>query len=1121
MTQTSPKPSDQNTTNGYNNGKNGHGDIFDSNFDSKIDFTQPNLPTRHDAFAKPESTSAQLMPMENKNLSAWQRTSLRTKATLAAIAVGIIPLIGVGAVDYFLSSRSIRADAVQANEAISQSLGNEVSRFMFERYGDIQILSNLAIFTDANLSKTLPVLEKEAQLERFVQAYGSYDGIGVYDLNGNAIAQSKGARLGNIQSQGYFQEVIKSDRPVITQPTVSTVTKKPSIFFAAPIKDTITGKTVAVVRTRMPVDVLDKILGTEVANTSKDNRGIEYHLIDAEGKFFVATEKDQVGRDAKADFANFDKLRTDNQVKSLVTVDKIDNAEQLISYAPVTQAEGLPNLNWSILTAEDTTDAFAAQRQLLWILLIGTGLTALLVSAIAAYLARRATRPILEATNTVEKLGRGELDNRVDVSGGDEIAVLGANINRMADTVQELIRQQEIESEQVRLFADISSTRADNAQDVDGVFNQALAGAQDILKADRVVVYRFKPNWSGYIANESVSPGFPQALNDRIEDPCIGDVLIEAYKNGRVVATNNVFEADFHPDHLQLMERLQIMANLVTPIINNNELYGLLIAHHCTAPHQWEQTEINFLQQMSERLGAVLSRVSFLERKEAEATRSALLKDITVSIGQSLSSEDIFSQAVELTRRAIKSDRVVIYSFNDKWQGTVTSESVGEGWPKTMGAKIDDPCFADKYVNRYKSGRVQATNNIYKAGLTDCYLNQLSIFAVQANLVAPILRGDDLLGLLIAHQCSGPRNWEQADIDLFSQLATQVGFALDRANLLDQQKSAKEFLQKRALELLIEVDPLSRGDLTIRANVTEDEIGTVADSYNSTISSLRKIVTQVQQAAIQVAATTTDNQGSVQGLSFESLRQIEEIASALEQLSLMTTSIRAVAANASQAEAAVQRATETVQDGDRAMNRTVDGILAIRETVAETSKKVKRLGESSQKISKVVNLIGSFADQTNLLALNASIEAAHAGEQGRGFAVVADEVRVLARQSAAATAEIEALVKDIQTETNEVVAAMEAGTEQVVTGTRLVDETRQSLNKITAVSTEISQLVAAIASAAVAQSKASESVTSTMTGVATIAEATSTEASNVSTSFTQLLAVAQDLQTSVGQFKVK
>ena len=1119
MTKISPKPTEPNITNGHNEANNGSDA---SGFFKSAVVSSTSQPTKFNSQSTVSDKSAvRVMPEGMKNLSWWQRTSLRTKVTLGAIALGIIPLLVVEATNYISFSQDTRENAVETNEQISQSLADEVGRFMFERYGDVQVLANLPILANPKVRAVTTPQEKQKVMDRYAKIYGVYDSIAVTDIAGNTILQSSGEPVTGLGERDYFKEVIKTKRPVITPPRKSVLTGKYSIFVAAPIVDTATGKIIGMVRTRIPTTSLNKILGIETANSTKDYQGTEYHLIDADGKFFAATEKDQVGRDARTDFPGFDKLKTNQQASSLITVNKVDNAEQLISYTPVSQAEGMPNLNWSILIAKDTTDAFAAQRRLLLILLIETGLTALLVSAIAAYLARRATRPLLKATDTVEKLGRGEFDNRVKVSGGDEIAVLGSNINRMADTVQELLRQQELETEQTRLFADIASSRVDKAQDLDVVFDQALAGAKEILNADRVVIYRFKPDLSGYIANEAVSPGFPQALNDKIEDPCISDELIEAYKQGRVVPTNNVFEAGFHPDHFALMERLQIMANLVTPIINNNELYGLLIAHHCTETHDWQQTEITFLEQMSERLGAILSRVSFLEQKEAEATRSALLKDITVSIGQSLSSEDIFSQAVELARRAIQSDRVVIYSFNEKWQGTVTAESVGEGWPKAMGAKIDDPCFADKYVNRYKGGRVQATNNIYKAGLTDCYLNQLSIFAVQANLVAPILRGDELLGLLIAHQCSGPRNWEQADIDLFSQLATQIGFALDRANLLDKQKDAKEFLQRRALELLIEVDPLSRGDLTIRANVTEDEIGTVADSYNSTISSLRKIVTQVQQAAIQVAATTTDNQGSVQGLSFESLRQIEEIASALEQLSLMTTSIRAVAANASQAEAAVQRATDTVQEGDAAMNRTVDGILAIRETVAETSKKVKRLGESSQKISKVVNLIGSFADQTNLLALNASIEAAHAGEQGRGFAVVADEVRVLARQSAAATAEIEALVKDIQTETNEVVAAMEAGTEQVVTGTRLVDETRQSLNKITAVSTEISQLVAAIASAAVAQSKASESVTSTMTGVATIAEATSTEASNVSASFTQLLAVAQDLQSSVGQFKVK
>jgi methyl-accepting chemotaxis protein PixJ len=202
------------------------------------------------------------------------------------------------------------------------------------------------------------------------------------------------------------------------------------------------------------------------------------------------------------------------------------------------------------------------------------------------------------------------------------------------------------------------------------------------------------------------------------------------------------------------------------------------------------------------------------------------------------------------------------------------------------------------------------------------------------------------------------------------------------------------------------------------------------------------------------------------------------------------------------------------------MENTVEEILEIRATVSTTAKKIKRLGETFQKISKVVNLIENFATQTNLLALNASIEATRAGQYGKGFAVVADEVRSLAYQSANATTEIERLVDEIRVDTNEVTEAMEIGIAQVVQGTNLVNETRQSLSEIVTATSEISSLVQAIGQSATNQNKQSSKLTAAMTDVAAIANLASDSAEQISASFQELLATSQVLETSVSRFKV-
>ncbi|MEM6445647.1 MAG: HAMP domain-containing methyl-accepting chemotaxis protein, partial [Cyanobacteria bacterium P01_D01_bin.123] len=360
-----------------------------------------------------------------------------------------------------------------------------------------------------------------------------------------------------------------------------------------------------------------------------------------------------------------------------------------------------------------------------------------------------------------------------------------------------------------------------------------------------------------------------------------------------------------------------------------------------------------------------------------------------------------------------------------------------------------------------------------------------------------------------------------------TQLALQADVTRQAEETAEQQRLAaeeqqkqKETLQMQLLQLLTDVEGAAEGDLTVRAELSAEEIGTVADFFNAIIESLRGIVVQVKDSATQVSTSLNVNENAINQLAEETLAQAADISTTLNSVEQMALSIQDVADSAQQAADVAQTASTTALQGGVAMDKTVNSIVSLRSTVAETAKKVKRLGESSQQISQVVSLINEIALKTNLLAVNASIEAARAGEEGRGFAVVAEEVGALADQSAAATKDIERVVANIQAETNEVVEAMEVGTSEVVESTRLVEETKQNLENILAVSSSIDELLQSISSATVSQTQTSQEVTELMQQLTATSERASDSSRQVAGSLQDTVAIAQKLQDSVGQFKV-
>jgi twitching motility protein PilJ len=716
--------------------------------------------------------------------SFWDKFNLRVKTTLILIGISAFSTISVGFIAYNFANRSTLEQTKSAEQNTAEKVADKVAFYMRERFGDIQVMSNLSILTNSELRAKTPVKDKQAALDSFIKAYTIYDSVAAFDLEGNVIAQSTGKPLSNHSDRSYFQAAIAADGAILSQPILSPSSGIMAVYLAAPIKDTATGRNIGVIRARMPVKYLRDVI---LSNDTEHNN----YLLDKQGQIFAASNEEEFAtiesRETKLEPAG-DRFDFFNQLQQVNNKQTIFTEQELVSYIPFAKFQDefraqLPDLGWSTMTVANRQLALKAQRKLLLAFVAATLIITIAVAIIASIIGYKATQPILEAAEAVKKLGQGQLDTRISVSGKDELADLGVNINKMAGQIQDLLFTQETETK--------------------------------------------------------------------------------------------------------------------------------------------------------------------------------------------------------------------------------------------------------------------------------------------------------------------------------------------------RQKRAKESLQQGVMSLLLDVEGAKKGDLTVRAEMTDGAVGSIADAFNSTMKKLQELLQEVQKVSGEVGQLSLAGEGSVRQLSDSALNQAEAISQALSSIDQINQSVETVANYAQEAAQIARHGSIQAKEGDLAMDATVNSIEKIRTTVANTAKKVKQLAESSQEIAQIVEIISGISEKTNLLAFNASVEAARAGEHGEGFRIVAEEVRRLADRITDATKDIQQLVTAIQQDTTSVLEGMETSTSEVVNGSELVRMTKLNLRSLAETSQQIDEYLKSISSNTINQTNTSKQVNEQINGIAMVAKTNSTEAQNVVQSLRTLVQEAENLQSSVSQFKLQ
>ncbi|MDJ0648645.1 MAG: GAF domain-containing protein [Xenococcaceae cyanobacterium MO_188.B19] len=338
-----------------------------------------------------------------------------------------------------------------------------------------------------------------------------------------------------------------------------------------------------------------------------------------------------------------------------------------------------------------------------------------------------------------------------------------------------------------------------NEQDI---LQTSVEIVHQILECDRVVVYSLLDQSQGEIVAEALTPGFTPALGSVIEDPCFETRYINQYQRGRVKATANIYEAGMSACYIENLEQIEVKANLVIPLIqSDSSLLGLMVMHQCRDFREWQQSEINFAIQIA---GWTIGQVEKAKEYNCLATKLAKTnqwQDSLIHVIHEFNLQSNKSQllqvGVDRVREFLECDRVVVYSLATSNLGKIVAESSIEALAPILGSVIEDSCFDKTYKDQYQQGRIKAINNIYEAGMSDCYVENLEKIAVKASVIVPInLPNEELYGLLVVHQCFAFRDWQPKEIEWLKAIGIQMGASLLRTKFAAKMAALEETLNK-------------------------------------------------------------------------------------------------------------------------------------------------------------------------------------------------------------------------------------------------------------------------------------------------------------------------------------